>query len=125
VNIQVSAPRSSSAPHSLDLSNRDLTRPYNVGKEASAGRVRPDRPSMVVLAARRSRLGRSCQRVWEQERGIREREREFETVLPGSGNGRLIVSDDVQKNLVFSGVTRRHGLRSYTPRAGGIARKSG
>jgi predicted O-methyltransferase YrrM len=119
--------------HSIDLPNRDPARAYNVGSEDSIGQVVPDNlrsrwrlsigDSRVLLPALVAEVGSIGLFFHDSEHSLEAMTREFETVLPCLRPGGLIVSDDVQKTAAFSTVVRRHGLRSYTFRKGGTARK--
>lgn len=120
---------------SIDLPNRDPTQPYNVGEETATGRVVPDslRPrwqlslgdSRVLLPKLLAETGPPGLFFHDSDHSLEAMTREFETVLPRLEPGGLIVSDDVQKNRAFARVTRSHGLRSFTFRKGGTARKDG
>jgi predicted O-methyltransferase YrrM len=121
--------------YSIDLPNRDPARPYNVGEEASTGRVVPESlrtrwqlslgDSRILLPELLAGIGPVGVFFHDSEHSLEAMTREFETVLPRLEPGGLIVSDDVQKNPAFSRVTRSHGLKAYTFRKGGTARKSG
>lgn len=118
--------------YSIDLPNRDPTRPYNVGEE-STGRLVPEqlRPRWeLLLGDSHGRLPEVLDDVGavdlffhDSEHSLQAMTREFEAVLPRIKDGGLIVSDDVQKNRAFSQMSRRHDMRSYTFRKGGTARK--
>jgi predicted O-methyltransferase YrrM len=119
--------------YSIDLPNRDPTRPYNVGEEGETGRVVPAElrgrwkltlaDSKIALQELLAELGGADVFFHDSDHSYGAMTREFETVLPWLRPGGLIVSDDVQKNRAFTEVTRRHGLRSFVFRKGGTARK--
>lgn len=121
--------------YSIDLPNRDSTRPYNVGQHASTGRVVPDSlrrrwdlalgDSRLLLPELLARVGPVGLFFHDSEHSFEAMTREFETVLPHLEPGGLIVSDDVQKNAAFSRLTRRHRLKSYTFRKGATATRDG
>lgn len=121
--------------YSIDLPNHDPAKPYNVGMEAETGRAVPDAlrarwrlslgDSRLLLPELLGELAPVGLFFHDSEHTLAAMTREFEAVLPRLEPGGLIVSDDVQKNRAFDNVTRRHGLRSYTFRKGGTARRDG